>query len=444
MESSKWNEEDIQKQLEKMPPVKDKRSREVIFHEIEARMEASKHKQKISRTWLMPGIATACLLVILMVLMPGTFTIKDIASPSREDSSSGSKSSTVQESSDSKSSATHEENKMKSAEPEEGDTGQAGSQKEAAKPNEPQDNGKVVNNPENEKIKSGDSDSTPLKAADTNGNYHPPLMMEEAKRQSSAGNSLVTVAYSDDQARFVVPVSFMVKGNGTYVDKVEEVLGSFKPEQIGLQPTVLNKAKLTEKDGAVIMNLPQGSVTSSEEALLPKILGYTFAFQNKYADVKFMSGDENGYEFSAMGPKDELNISEVRGGSSYLYTSPSGDEFFVDSGATTFAKEEVDLQSALDHLSEGYKEQDLMPAVPADVKLTASNSEGLTSIHIEHQNELANDEQTRKMLDAALVTAKNYTKAPVAVTNTNLEAVGPYNLEGPIDEIASVNFVETK
>ena len=75
---------------------------------------------------------------------------------------------------------------------------------------------------------------------------------------------------------------------------------------------------------------------------------------------------------------------------------------------------------------------------------TSSNSEGLTSIKIEHQNELANDEQTRKMLDAALVTAKNYTKTPVAVTNTNLEAVGPYNLEEPIDEIASVNFIETK
>lgn len=75
MESSKWTEEEIQKQLEKMPSVKDKRSKEFIFHEIEGKLTASSvHKRTVKKTWMMPGLAMVCLLAVVLLLMPLPFS----------------------------------------------------------------------------------------------------------------------------------------------------------------------------------------------------------------------------------------------------------------------------------------------------------------------------------------------------------------------------------
>ncbi|MGG1572650.1 hypothetical protein [Fictibacillus sp. NRS-1165] len=443
MESSKWTEEEIQKQLEKMPSVKDKRSRELIFHEIEGRLEESKLSKKTTRTWIMPGLATACLLAIILLLVPGTLIKNDVSAPSlhekpknntlvRKEKDEVKEPSPAPEPKQSKKTVRVEEQK-KPAAPE-----------RSVKPSGPAKLEPTADPPvQRYKVKVPEPSTASIMAAVESGKYHPPMTKADLAEQMSAGKSVVTVAYSDEQAQFVVPVSFLVNGKGTYADKVQNVLGSFKPERVGLQPTMLNKAKLKEKEGAVVVDLPPGSVSSAEEALLPKILGYTFAYNHEYSNVKFMTGDQPGYKFSNLGPKEEMDITKNSGGANFLYTSPSGDEFLVDSNATSFAGSAGSMQAALDELSKGYKDQKLMPAVPEDIKLTASSSGALTTIRVEG-NGLKNDEKTRKMMDALLMTAKNYGSQSVSVTNTNLEAIGPYDLEQPIDNLVGVNFMNVK
>ncbi|MCQ6268310.1 hypothetical protein M1K46_22180 [Fictibacillus sp. WQ 8-8] len=443
MESSKWTEEEIQKQLEKMPPVKDKRSRELIFHEIEGRLEESKHSKKITRTWIMPGLAAACLLAIIMILVPGTLFKKEVSAPSLHENSMDNKmAGKAKDQVKEPSPAAQPKQSVKTARLEE--QKKPAAPQERVKPSGPAKPETSADTPvQRSKVKVVAPPTVSITAAVESGKYHPPMTMKALNQQLSSGKSVVTVAYSDEQAQFVVPVSFLVNGKGTYVDKVENVLGSFNPERVGLQPTFLNKAKLTEKEGSVVVDLPPGSVSSAEEALLPKILNYTFAYNKEYSNVKFMTDDKPGYEFSNLGPKEEMDINRSIGGASYLYTSPSGDEFLVESNATSFADSAGSLQGALEQLSKGYKDQKLMPAVPDGIKLTATRSGTMTAIRVDG-NDLKNDEETRKMMDAILVTAKNYGSQSVSVTNTDLEAVGPYDLEQPIDYVAGVNFMNVK
>ncbi|MDM5336095.1 hypothetical protein QUF84_02360 [Fictibacillus enclensis] len=448
MESSKWTEEEIQKQLEKMPSVKDKRSKEFIFHEIEGKLTASSvYKRTVKKTWMMPGLAMVCLLAVVFLLMPLPFFKKEASAPSPPERTlpgrNQVKPNVV---------ARDPEPPAGRVDPSEHENNAPIKEKEKDRPEpkieKPQDENQGSTAPSTQKElpadkkANGDEEAPPVTVeASSDENYHSPLMKDELNQQLKEGKSLVTVAYSDDQAELVVPLSFLVQGGGTYADKVEDVLGSFHPEKVGLQPTLLNQAKLSEKEGAVVVNLPAGSVSSSEEALLPKVLGYTFGYSEGYSKVKFETDGKPGYEFSNLGSKEELDVDGVRGGPAFSYTTSTGDEFLVDSNATTFAKPAENLEKAMDQMKEGYKDKKLVPAVPEDTTLHADRSGTKATVTVEGKGK-ADDEETRKMMDAALVTVKNYGSDTVAIDDgagTEKQAD-----EQQTEQVGAVNFMETK
>ncbi|MDN4527263.1 hypothetical protein [Fictibacillus fluitans] len=449
MESSKWTEEEIQKQLEKMPSVKDKRSKEFIFHEIEGKLAAwSLHKRRVKKTWMMPGMAMAFMLAIVLILMPLPFFKKEAAAPgmpertlpkgnqenpnavARDPEPPAGRADTREHQNDAPVKEKEKDRTIPKVEKKpQGDN--QGSTAPLPQKEQPADNNA-----------GGDEEAPPVTVqASSDENYHSPLMMDELNQQQKEGKSLVTVAYSDEQAELVVPLSFLVKGGGTYADKVEDVLGSFHPEKVGLQPTLLNQAKLSEKEGAVVVNLPAGSVSSSEEALLPKVLGYTFGYREGYSTVKFETDGKPGYDFSSQGPKEELDVNGVRGGAAFAYTTSTGDEFLVESNATTFAKPAETLEKAVDQMNEGYKDKKLEPVVPEDKTLQVEQSGSKTTVTVEGKGE-AGDEETRKMMDAALVTAKNYGSETVEFDD-EASTTKPAG-EQKEEQIGAVNYMETK
>ncbi|EIT87404.1 Sigma-X negative effector [Fictibacillus macauensis ZFHKF-1] len=424
MASSKWTEDKIENELEKMPVIQDLRSKEVVYQEIEKRLQ-EKNVRRLKKTWIFPGVIAACAVGILLYITPDLLNESNGASEQ--------KSPAVHEQKDHpKKTASTDHTKTHSQ-------GNDGTKATAKKGTDGKNNQETPATREASRAKEREVATAAVLPPVTERKYSSPLTEEEMQKQRAAGRSLVTVAYTNDAEDVVIPISFLVKGDRPYADKVDQVLQTFQPEKVGLKPTILNKAIVKDDDGKAVLDFPKGAITSSESKLLPKLLGYTFAYDYKYSTVNFLTDGQPGVTTDEQGTLENMNVQDVKGGPAYVYTSSTGNQFLVDSFGAGKGTPPASFTNALQELSKEDESQALSSPIPEGTDLETTVASGIAKVNVEDYT-LKNEEKKQQMIDAILVTAKNYHQSEVAIDYDEQEA-GMKEVKKPYPAIVGVNVI---
>ncbi|MCM3719415.1 hypothetical protein [Fictibacillus phosphorivorans] len=387
MEPIKWNDEKIEQHLKSLPPIKDRQSKQELYLKVEAKVEYKNNKGKRLPTWSLPALATACALVIFGVFAPELV----------------------------KNGGTKEQNKVVQHE----------AKKESNEMN-------TTMTTDGEVSLKFDNKTAPV-------SYHGPIQ-ESSLQSTETERDWVTVGYLDEQAQLAIPVSFITKPN-QYLDKVNEQLQKFKPASAGLMESPLQRAKITEEEETVIIDWPAGSIYEAEEPLLKNLIALTFSNENQKYKVEFRTEGKTGYEFPNYGLVKGWNL-EVPGAPHFRYDAPTTDTFIVSLFSAGQEADDMpaDLDDALEVMDEE-QERGLKPLLPKnlelEVKITGKHSVEITfpdSFKLQPDNQ-----EHQMMIDAILLTAKSYDYDTVKFNNTGLEAIGPYQLNKPIEGIKGQN-----
>lgn len=238
--------------------------------------------------------------------------------------------------------------------------------------------------------------------------YHGPLL----KKDIESNKDWVTVGYLDEQAQLVIPVSPLVK------------------------------AKITEEEETVIVDLPAGSINESEEPLLQALISMTFANEGQKAKVEFRMNGEKGYEFPRFGSVSEMPLN-VPGAPHYRYDSSTTDAFIVSLFSTgqeagSMPKEFEDALEMMDD----EQERGLKPLLPEDIQLEVKE---ITKDYVEitFPDSLllsAENVEDQMMIDAILLTAESYGYESVKFNNAKLDSMGPYQMDKPIEGVIGTNL----
>ncbi|MFC0190448.1 hypothetical protein ACFFJY_19335 [Fictibacillus aquaticus] len=367
MEHSKWNEEQIQKHLENMPSFRDKRSKEAIFQKVQLRLVQSDNKKKKSiKVWGIPAFASACAVALMIILSPAAIK------PFQE----------------------RAENDKQEAKFVKEEVNQATSKKSAT--------GFTMNNQKEADLKEAPK-------------YHAPILATEQEQD------WVTIAYMDEQAQLLVPVSFFVGGGNSYLSQFQEELKKFQPGPAGLAPSPFENMKISEKDDSLVFDIEPGTLTEADTKLFEQMIDLTFA--DEYTDAYLFSNGVAGYELGNYGKKDKFENLGVPGGPHFMYVSGTQDEYLVSSYGTGFHKGYKSLEEALNAMDELPGDPMLRPVLPAGMVLKAEETKGLTTIIFPEGTELQDNEETRKMLDAIMLTANSYGSSAVMFKNSGAEQI---------------------
>ncbi|MFC7372803.1 hypothetical protein ACFQPF_14135 [Fictibacillus iocasae] len=383
MEHSKWNEEQIQKHLENMPSFRDRRSKEAIFHKVQLRLVQGDHKRRKSiKVWGIPAFASACAVALMVILTPAAIK------PFQEQD-------------------TQEKREFKT-------TTMPSSERSM----------------ENTTFKV-DSEAGKLPAP----KYHAPILATEQVQD------WVTIAYMDEQAQLLVPVSFLVDGDGSYVKQLQDKLNEFQPAAAGLSPSPFEKMKITEKNDTLQFDIAPGTLSEADTNLFEQMIELTFS-EGGYTDAYLFSDGKPGYDLGNMGAKESFELA-VPGAPHYLYVTGTHDEFLVSTFGSGFHEKTVTLEEALNVMDEQPSDPSLRSVIPFGLTLTVEEKAELTTIRFPKGTKLADDEQNKQMLDAILLTANSYgMNSAIMFENTGVERIGPYPMEKPFEGVNGINFIQ--
>ncbi|MBY6038302.1 hypothetical protein KUV80_16770 [Fictibacillus nanhaiensis] len=384
MEQIKWNDEKIEQHLKNLPPIKDKRSKQELYLNIQANVDKNKKVNKIP-VWGLPALATACALVLFGVFVPDLM------------------------------------------------------------PKEMQENKVAIDVDKESKgmdaASTASDESVSLKAENkvVPAAYHSPIQ-ESSLDSIGIDQDWVTVGYLDEQAQLVVPVSFVTETDH-YVNKVNEQIKKFDPLAAGLSGSPLQRATITEEEETVIIDWPAGSIYESEEPLLKNLIALTFSNENQKDRVEFRTNGKAGYDFSNYGVVKDWDL-KVPGAPHYRFDTESTDVFIVSLFSTGRKASDLpkELDDALDVMDEE-QERGLKPFLPKDLQLEVKKT-GEHSVEITFPDSFklsAENFEDLMMIDAILLTAKSYDFNSVKFTNTGLDSIGPYQLNEPIEGITGQN-----
>ncbi|MQR93871.1 GerMN domain-containing protein [Fictibacillus phosphorivorans] len=387
MEPIKWNDEKIEQHLKHLPPIRDRQSKQELFLKVQANINYKDNKGKRLPSWSLPALATACALIIFGVFAP--------------------------------------------------DLMKNGVQMQ---------NSKVAEKSDKMEEKSLDDsadknqNSVGIMKAGPSVAYHAPYLDKDLKAMKK---DWVTVGYLDDQAQLVIPVSFLTDQD-YYVNKVNKELKAFNSSDVGLMNSPLEKAKITEEEETVIVDLPAGAIKEAEEPLLKALITMTFANEGQKAKVELRMDGEKGYEFPRFGTVSEWDL-KVPGAPHFRYDAPSTDAFIVSLYATGVDTKSMpkEFEDALEMMDDE-QERGLKPLLPKNTVLGVKvlNKDDVEITFPDSIKLSADDTEDLMMIDAILLTAESYGFESVKFNNTKLDSIGPYKLNEEIEGVTGTNFYQ--
>ncbi|WP_449620280.1 negative regulator of sigma-X activity, partial [Robertmurraya sp. Marseille-Q9965] len=218
MKRSEWNDKQLEDLLSNMPKIKDHRDPRDIYQNITIKM--SKKKQ---RSWVVPSVATAAAVLLLVILVPNVMNWNDSTSNSMQESK------TAYDSAD----QPQMEKMTESSED------SAGGKEDEAKINAVED----MENDEKMQMTSIEEEET----------------YTALYKEDTADKNVFTYAIPDEQGQNIVPVSIVVpKEEGKELfEQYKEIMTSLKEEEWGLSEFYPLNAELSISNKSTLnVNIP--------------------------------------------------------------------------------------------------------------------------------------------------------------------------------------------
>ncbi|NHC39058.1 hypothetical protein G6549_03705 [Bacillus sp. MM2020_1] len=373
MKKSEWSDKQLEELLRQMPKIQDNRNPRDIYQNLNNR------KKKIKQ-WLLPGLATACALLIFFILVPKLMIGNQFAE-------------------------------------------EKASQKDASAGQE------VQNADENSKL-AKESDNSQAKTFSEAGNNE---LLKTAIYDDDVNNGTVlTYWIPNSQAQILVPVSTLVNDSN---DKLSftlfiEKMMDLQEEAWGLSEFYpLNATlKLDEKSESVLIDVPanhQYGQDSTAETNFIKVLQKDIASNSQMKKIHFSTNGEPGIELGNYGRQEEIQVVEEKNHAFFFYYSEGNEIPYLVPSIDTYK----DIHTALEAMKNdqpllGLKSS-LLPALP--IKDVSTNEKTLY-VTLKENSTLSDNQLTLNAYESLLLTAKEFGLEKVIIKNSTIKNIGPFDL----------------
>ncbi|WP_261134175.1 hypothetical protein [Bacillus sp. Marseille-Q3570] len=411
MGQSNWNEEKIIQTLRDFPVVEDRQTKEELFEKIESRIETKKTKRKSFK--FMPILAAACVLLIAAIISPAVLKETVFKSPGSDvkhslhgSSEIGKESPLIKK--------TPEEPMPPAADPEE---------------REPQ----PAEQPAESKIEP--------KAYESNDvTYHSAAVEVPEDKQA------IIVYYTDEEAENVVPVSYLADKGLPKIEALREAFQKIDTEEIGLFATEFHKGdrvKVSDdpEKNELILDIEPGTIQGSTgERMFMDTVDHT-AYSLGYKQVVFRTNGEPGYEFSHFGPKETVDIKGPEKGFNTLFTEKGilllGERIKANDSQEPTSLEGIVKSMKID--TSGFGDEE---AIQPNFFIKQIREKDKTAIvELVEGSRLENNMVYMAMIESILLTAHQFGYEQVYFLGSNVQEVGPYNLNEPLPVLKAPNVI---
>lgn len=403
MHKQTFDEKQLEKLLQDMPKVKDLQDPEQLFAKISSRLEEektiekkieNKNSARKKRTWILPTLASIAAVVIVALVVPSLLY--------QQDSTMENKS--ARQSVEEKATESVEQGVKKNF------------------------------------TMMAEDDAILKSVADSQSHVIPAVANDQ---------DIVTVAIPDANAQFVVPVSFIVPKDGatSRLERIETIKDHLREAEWGLSSYILEGVKLSEeqlKNGSnkLIINVPAAHQYGNGSAMEVIFLSTVkeMAKQLGYQMIEFQTEGKPGITLGNYGELQKLDLQKEKAKGAYYVFQPNGQ---VQKYLVPFPQE-ADFNKVLTAMKAPVEIdlQQIKPSIPEDVnfqKVTVDNNNKKAVIEFTDDTAIANEESDLLMIEAILMTAKEYDIQTVEFLNAKIDMVGPYNLQEPVQVPLAVN-----
>ncbi|HZG60323.1 MAG TPA: GerMN domain-containing protein [Anoxybacillus sp.] len=250
---------------------------------------------------------------------------------------------------------------------------------------------------------------------------------------STSRQNVVVFGIPDLHAQHIIPVSIFVdKDKKSYSEQFEQAKTVLKEAEWGLSESLLDPLTIVQfnENGRLTVRIPGNHSVfrsgTADEVMFLESMKETFRWA-RIKEVAFSTDGKKGITLSHTGWLDLLTVDQTSRGY-FLYQLDAAHPVFLIPTNESFAN----IQSALNKMDDPV-DSPLRPAIPKNVKIEAVYVNGdEVTVRFSNTSQLENIPEILWMLEAILLTAKEFGFKSVMFTGGNVEQIGPYMFNGKI------------
>ncbi|MFC0271560.1 GerMN domain-containing protein [Metabacillus herbersteinensis] len=383
MKKSEWNDAQIEQLLHQLPPIKDSRKAEDIYQSIQLKSQ----NRKQPRTWMAPVLASAVALLLVALISP--YFINQLMN------------------------------------------GNGSQQQESASLSE------------EAKMDKGSSEESSL-MADESSEVEPKMELALSqqtfvtKQEESQG--IVTIAFADKVDQNVIPISVQGDATQNKVEQIQNLIPTIDFKKLGLESNLLkdfdfNVSKENPND-IIVTYSGEGSITSStQDLILQTVINETFRWQ-EFKVAKLYTKNQAGIDFGNTGYKESLPIKKEQQKAFFLYQLNNETAKLLAPSPNSYDS----INEAIQQMTKGIPEQSLKPSVVPNISISNVVEDGEElQISFDSDVQFENSEPYILMLEAILLTAKEFGIKRVSFQGINISQIGNIDVTKPVDVPYSPN-----
>lgn len=410
MDKSTFDEKQLKELLQHLPKIKDHQDPEQLFASISSRLEEEKveknqmveqTKKSQKKAWILPVFASAAALLIIALVIP-SFMFQ--SNSSMQDSSKASIESKSEEA------------------------------------NESMDQSQIL---ENDNAIMIEGNKSKIEMLDRQIQSHVITDLSEEQQ-------VITVAVPDRNAQFVIPISFIVPKDGqalTKLEQIETIKNHLYEEEWGLSPYILDNVSLSEETmeddrRKVIVDVPrdhQYGNGSAMEIMFLATIKETFK-QLDYDIVEFQTEGKPGIILGNYGELKEIKLQGKNSKRAYFIYQPyeQTQTFLVPFPIENNFANALEAMKSTDE----FDLENIKPSIPKEIQfqnIEIDQDKNKVVIEFKDGTDLPNEEAYFMMVEAILMTAKEYGFEFIEFKNAPSSNIGQYNLLEAIEVPEGVN-----
>lgn len=390
MERKEWTDEQLEELLKQMPKVRDNRDSNELYRAISIKVNKKKRTG-----WIIPSLATAAALALLVMLVPNIANWDSAADL--------------------------------------GDSNESNSMEFANKEMEP-----VA------------EDNVSFRA---NDNENKDAVSEQVLERTAVyqddldGKELLVYAIPDRNAQNIVPVSILVSKDDTksWFEQWLETMPKLSEEEWGLADYYpLNGTwKINREKREVIFDVPedhQYGWGSAAEENFKNSIEQTFRYSNEIDKITFKTAGNSGIVLG----NDELQQIELNSAKSsvrpyyLLFVENQMHPLFIPYGEPL-----ANLEETFAAMKKSIDTHGLQPTIPAEIQIDSINSQNDTlTVLIGDKSTISQTPEMVYAIEAFLLIAKDSGYKKVEIKKTGVENIGPFRLNQAIDVPEGANKQE--
>ena len=402
--------------LSQLPELKDQRTKETIYQDIQKKMNEPAHSRtkKKKTPWVIPTIAAALVILLAVLITPGLFNQND-----------GPTNLAITEQSNENSQSADSATPKDDSQPE--DTTEAPSDSS----NDLAANTTIVK-----------EEDPPLPKAKTEFDHYIPAL------QQTNGESIV-LSFPDPESLLLVPLTFEIDSSSKAIsENIQDILSTFDASQFGLESSPLVNATfemITENETKTLVasfNEPGNSLSSNESIMINDSVQQLATSLNA-DEINWQTNGEEGYSLGNFGPPD--TSVNTKPSPYYLYETSTENRFLVE-GPALQGEEGAQLDVALSQMKEGSPEANwYKSAIPSDVSIYSFEGDGTeATIAFTKDSKFQSEEEAMQTIEAIMLAASQYNYNTILFENTGFDQIGNYSLNEKLSVPQSPNAVQVK